>query len=148
MVMKKLYWLILLLLVGTLIGCTQDSADQGNDLIVTDGASEQSYSVDDLKALGAEEAAFQEVTYVGVPLRLLLEDAGFDPAGVSAVKATAADGFTANYDPALVNRPDTLVAYAQAAGPLGEDEGTFRMVLPDQEGKLNPRDLVELRVYP
>ncbi len=146
--MKKLYWLILLVLIGLLIGCTQDSADQGTALIVTDGASEQSYSVDDLKALGAEEAAFRDITYTGVPLALLLEDAGFDPAGVSAVKAMAADGFTANYDPSLVNRPDTLVAYAQADGPLGEDEGTFRMVLPDQEGKLNPRDLVELRVYP
>jgi DMSO/TMAO reductase YedYZ molybdopterin-dependent catalytic subunit len=116
--------------------------------MVTDGTNEQSYSVDDLKALGAEEAAFQEVTYTGVPLRLLLEDAGFDPASVSAVKATAADGFSANYDPELVNRPDTLVAYARADGPLAEEDGTFRMVLPDQEGKLNPRDLVELRVYP
>lgn len=147
--MKKQYWLMLIaLLVGLLAGCSQDSPEQSNVLMVTDGTNEQSYSVDDLKALGAEEAAFQEVTYTGVPLRLLLEDAGFDPASVSAVKATAADGFSANYDPELVNRPDTLVAYARADGPLAEEDGTFRMVLPDQEGKLNPRDLVELRVYP
>lgn len=147
--MKKLYWLILAaLLAGLLAGCAQEAAEPGNVLLVTDGASEQSYSVDDLKALGAEEAAFRDVTYTGVPLALLLEDAGFDPAGVSAVKATAADDFSANYDPELVNRPDTLVAYAQADGPLAEEDGTFRMVLPDQEGKLNPRDLVELRVYP
>lgn len=147
--MKKLYWLILAaLLAGLLAGCAQEAAEPGNVLLVTDGASEQSYNVDDLRALGAEEAAFRDVTYTGVPLGLLLKDAGFDPGGVSAVKATAADGFSANYGPELVNRPDTLVAYAQADRPLAEEDGTFRMVLPDQEGKLNPRDLVELRVYP
>jgi hypothetical protein len=146
--MKKLYWLILAaLLAGLLAGCSQETTDPGDVLIVTDGASEQSYSVDDLEALGAEEAAFRDISYIGVPLGLLLEDAGFDPVGVSAVKATATDGFSANYDPGLVNRPDTLVAYAQADGPLAEEDGKFRMVLPDQEGKLNPRDLVELRVY-
>ena len=95
---------------------------------------------------GREQAAFREVTYSGVPLSLLLADAGFDPSTLKAVKATAADGFSVNYDPELVNRPDTLVAYGRVDGPLGEDEGTFRMVLPDQEGKLNPRDLVELTV--
>ena len=147
--MKKLYWLILAaLLTGLLAGCAQEATEPGNVLLVTDGTSEQSYSVDDLRALGAEEAAFREVTYTGVPLALLLKDAGFDPASVAAVKATAADGFSANYDPELVNRPDTLVAYAQADGPLAEEDGTFRMVLPDQEGKLNPRNIVELRVYP
>jgi DMSO/TMAO reductase YedYZ molybdopterin-dependent catalytic subunit len=142
------YMLLLVTLFGLLISCDQVSPAQGNNLIVTDGSSERSYDVEDLKALGAEQATFQEVTYTGVPLRLLLEDAGFDSAGLSAVKATATDGFSANYDPELIYKPDTLVAYARADGPLADDEGTFRMVLPDQEGKLNPRDLVELRVYP
>ena len=143
------YMLFLVALFGLLVGCDQVSpTEEGNVLIVTDGNSEQSYDVEDLKALGAEQATFREVTYTGVPLQLLLEDAGFDPDSLSAVKATAADGFSANYDPALVNRLDTLVAYAREDGPLAEDEGTFRMVLPDQEGKLNSRDLVELRVYP
>lgn len=144
----KYYWLILIALLALLAGCAQDSPNQGNVLIVTDGTSEQSYSVDDLRTLGAEEAVFQEVTYIGVPLQVLLNDAGFDPAAASAVKATAADGFTANYDPELANQRDTLVVYARADGPLTEDDGMFRMVLPGQEGKLNPRDLVELRVYP
>ena len=143
----KYYWLILLMLFGLLVGCGQDSPDQGNALTVTDGTSEQSYSVDDLQSLGAEEAVFQEVTYVGVPLQALLIDAGFDSASASAVKATAADGFTANYEPELANRPDTLVAYARADGPLADEEGTFRMVLPGQAGRLNPRDLIELQVY-
>ena len=144
----KRYLFLLLALLGLLIGCAQDSPAAGDTLIVTDGETERSYTVSDLEALAAEQATFLEVAYTGVPLGLLLRDAGFDPAGLSAVKATAADGFSANYDPELVNRPDTLVAYAQAGGSLAAEDGTFRMVLPGQEGRLNPRDLVELLVYP
>jgi DMSO/TMAO reductase YedYZ molybdopterin-dependent catalytic subunit len=135
-------------LLALLVGCDQESPASQNALKITDGDSEQSYSVEDLKVLAAEQATFREVAYIGVPLSLLLEDADFNPASVSAVKATAADGFSANYDQELVNRPDTLVAYARVDGPLADDEGALRMVLPDQEGKLNPRDLVEIRVYP
>ena len=46
------------------------------------------------------------------------------------------------------SREDTLVAYARVDGPLAEDEGAFRMVLPDQEGKMNPRQLVEIIAIP
>ena len=70
------------------------------------------------------------------------------PTALTAVKAVASDGFTANYESALYAREDTLVAYARVDGPLGEDEGTFRMVLPDQEGKMNPRQLVEIIAIP
>ena len=145
----RLYFLFLATLFGLLIGCDQNSPSSSVDtLTVTDGTGQKSCDVDDLKALGSEQAAFGEVIYTGVPLWLLLDDAGFDPAGLSAVKATAADGFSANYDPELVTKADTLVAYARVDGPLADDEGAFRMVVPDQEGKLNPRNLVELRVYP
>ena len=144
----KYYLLFLAALLGLLIGCDQASpAQEGNVLIVTDGDSEQAYNVEDLEALGADEAPFPAVHSLGETLGHLLEDAGFDPADLAAVKATAADGFSANYEPELVTKADTLVAYAQVDGALTEDDGTFRMVLPDQEGKLNPRNLVELRVY-
>jgi hypothetical protein len=81
-------------------------------------------------------------------LTALLEDAGIDPTALTAVKAVASDGFTANYESALYSREDTLVAYATLDGPLGEEDGTFRMVLPDQQGKLNPRQLIEIIAIP
>lgn len=143
------YFLFLATLTFLLIGCREGSSSSSASLLkVTDGAEEKSYDLETLEALGGAKATFQEVTYKGVPLRDLLADAGFDVANLSAVKATAADGFSANYGPDLASKPDTLVAYAQAGGPLAEEDGTFRMVLPGQEGKLNPRDLVEIRVYP
>ncbi len=144
----KQFTLLSALLLALLLGCTQaEPAAPSASLLISDGESEQSYTVDDLQALGAQEATFREVAYKGVPLAALLKDAGYDAGAIKAVKATAVDGFSVNYDPDLVNLPDTLVAYAQVDGPLGEEDGTFRMVLPDQEGKLNPRDLVELTVY-
>jgi hypothetical protein len=44
-------------------------------------------------------------------------------------------------------KDNVIVAYALADGsPMSADEGNFRMVLPDEEGKLNPRMLVELQI--
>lgn len=117
-------------------------------LLVSAGTTEKTYSMEDLIALGTVQATFRDVTYVGVPLALLLQDAGFDPTAVQAVKAVAADGFSANYDPELVNKPDTLVAYARAEGPLADDEGPFLMVLPDQDGKLNVRQVTQIQIIP
>lgn len=139
--------IILIFCLAAVVGCSGDSG--GGDvesLLVTDGTNEQHYSVEDLEELAAEQAVFGGVSYVGVPLAALLIDAGYDPAKISAVKASAEDGFTANYGLDLVNLSDTLVAYARRNGALTEDDGTFRMVLPDQEGKLNPRHLVEIKI--
>jgi hypothetical protein len=139
---------ILFTILFILVGCGGNTPTAEVDsLSVTDGSNEQQYPVENLKQLGAVQANFEGVTYVGVPLASLLQDAGFDPATVSAVKATASDGFTANYERELVIKNDTIVAYSRTDGPLTDDDGSFRMVLPGQEGKLNPRHLVELRVY-
>ena len=141
--------LLLLLVVSLFIGsCSDDGpVPAGSSLLVTDGEAEKTYTVEDLEGMEIHQAEFEEVSYLGVKLSALISDAGYDPENVSAVKATAEDGFTVNYDPDLVNKYDTLVAYATVDGPLSEDDGIFRMVLPEQDGKLNPRHLVELRIY-
>jgi DMSO/TMAO reductase YedYZ molybdopterin-dependent catalytic subunit len=139
--------ILVLLAVLLLVACGGEAdAPAGDLLTVTDGEQAVTYSVSDIEALPATEAAFREVTYVGVRLTTLLEDAGFDPTAIRAVKATASDGFSANYEAALFALPDTIVATATSEGALTEEDGTFRMVLPDQEGKLNVRQLVELTV--
>ncbi len=88
------------------------------------------------------------MTYVGVTLTALLADAGIDSALLTAVKAVAVDGFTANYDSSLYANADTIVAYARVDGPLADDEGPFRMVLPNEDGKMNARQLVEIIAIP
>jgi hypothetical protein len=145
----RFVWLLLsLLLAACDPGPGSGPADVPHTLRVTDGTTERAYTVADLEALPATEATFNEIAYRGVSLSRLLQDAGFDPQGLKAVKAVAADGYSVNYDPALFQRQDVLVAYATSDGPLAEDDGVFRMVLPGEEGKLNLRMLVELRVSP
>ncbi|MCJ7435519.1 MAG: molybdopterin-dependent oxidoreductase [Anaerolineales bacterium] len=119
-----------------------------NFLKVSDGTVEKTYTAEDLKTLGAVQATFKDVTYVGVTLTALLADAGIDSTSLTAVKAMASDGFTANYDSSLYAREDTIVAYARMDGPLGEDEMPFRMVLPNEDGKMNPRQLTEIIAIP
>jgi sulfane dehydrogenase subunit SoxC len=115
-------------------------------LVVGDGTTDKNYTADDLKSLASAEAAFKDVSYQGVPLTILLQDAGFDPQAVKAVKAVASDGYTVNYGPELYLLENTLVAYARVDGPLSAEDGLFRMVLPDQEGQLNVRMLTRLQV--
>jgi DMSO/TMAO reductase YedYZ molybdopterin-dependent catalytic subunit len=138
----------LVIIVLVLVGCAEDdSPGDGDVLEVTDGSTTKTYSPEDLKELPATNATFEDVEYTGVQLAVLLEDAGFDPANLRVVKATATDGFSANYEPELFTKDDTLVAYQQANGDaLSDDDGTFRMVLPEQEGQLNPRQLARIEV--
>lgn len=152
--MKKIS--TLLLVIAVLLGACSQAAPEGSSvpesgaaasvLTVKGGDLEKTYSVEELQALEAAQAEFKGVTYTGVQLSSLLRDAGFDPAQIQAVKAVASDGFTANYEPELANKADTIVAYATVDGGLTAEDGAFRMVLPGQEGRLNVRQLVEIQV--
>jgi hypothetical protein len=146
--MKRTFFVILVLALVLAACAPKAAAPAGDTLKVTDGTIVKTYTVDNLKSLGAVQASDKGVAYVGVQLKVLLQDAGIDPTKLSAVKAVASDGFTSNYDPTQILADDTLVAYAQADGPMTAADGTFRMVLPDQGGKLNPRFLIEIDAIP
>jgi hypothetical protein len=143
----KRIWFLIVLLALLVSACAPKAAEgDGASLAISDGTNEKTYSTADLQALPATQAAFNGVTYAGVSVTDLLKAAGYDPAAVKAVKAVASDGFSVNYEPTLFTRADMIVAYAQADGPLTADDGSFRIVLPEAEGKLNPRMLVRLEV--
>lgn len=147
--MKKsgLWLLLVLAMVCGACGGAAPEASQGT-LVVGDGTTSKTYTVADLEKLPVSESVFNEVTYKGVSLPVLLGDAGFDAGALKAVKAVAADGYSVNYDPVLFQRADVLVAYATADGALTAEDGAFRMVLPGEEGKLNVRMLVEIKAAP
>jgi hypothetical protein len=145
----KRFLLFVVVFALALAACAPKAEEPaGNVLKVSDGTVSKTYTADDLKALGAVQATFKGVTYVGVTLTALLKDAGIDPTSLTAVKAVASDGFTVNYDASLYAREDTIVAYATVDGAMSADDGNFRMVLPDQEGKLNARQLTEIIAIP
>lgn len=145
----KRFLLFVLVGVLALTACAPKAQEPAAAVLkVSDGTIEKTYTADDLKALSEIQATFQDVTYVGVPLAVLLQDAGIDITALTAVKAVAVDGFTANYDASLYAREDTLVAYARMDAPLTDDEAPFRMVLPNEGGKMNPRQLIEIVAIP
>ncbi|RJP52491.1 MAG: hypothetical protein C4583_06630 [Anaerolineaceae bacterium] len=145
----KRFLLFALVFALTLAACVPKAESPAGDALkVSDGTVSKIYTVADLQTLGATEASFNGVTYVGVTLTVLLQDAGIDSTNLTAVKAVASDGFTVNYDASLYAKEDTIVAYATVDSAMSADDGIFRMVLPDQEGKLNPRQLVEIIAIP
>jgi hypothetical protein len=146
--MKRILFILSVLTLMVSACATKSTTTPGDTLLVSQGDVEKSYKLADLQALEAVQETFKDVTYIGVPLTVLLADAGFNPAGLSAVKAVASDGYSVNYDPALFNLPDTMLAYARADGPLTDTEAPFTMVLPGQEGKMNPRMVVKIIALP
>ena len=141
--MKKIM-ITLMVLMGLMVGCASGETETPavEQLLV----GEKSYSVAEFEKMPVTESVFMDVTYNGVTVTALLEDAGYSLDEMSALKAVAADGYTVNYDLAQIEKGDVIVAYAQADSPLTKDDGTFRMVLPEEEGKLNVRMLAELQV--
>ena len=149
--MKKILFTLiaaLLILAACAPAAGQDAdAPAGATLLVSVGDTQKSFSAEDLGALPVSEATFKDVAYKGVTVSALLEALSVDPGSVKALKAVANDGYAVNYDPAQVMKDNVIVAYGLADGsPLTADDGSFRMVLPDEEGKLNARMLVELQV--
>lgn len=146
--MKRVLVFTLIFMLALAACAPKTEVSAGDVLKVSYGTVSKTCSVADLQALGATQVTFKDVTYVGVTLAELLRYAGIDPMGLTVVKAVASDGFTANYDSSLYTKEDTIIAYATVDGPMTADDGTIRMVLPDQEGKLNVRMLTEIIAIP
>lgn len=149
--MKKLMGLSLILLL-LLVGCGSagETAVSSPNAVLTisSGESQKTYTVAELQALPQAEATFNGVAYTGVALTVLLENSGMAVDDLKAVKAIAADGFSANYELTQIQKADVIVAHAQTDGPLTAEDGTFRMVMPAEEGKANVRQLVEIQAVP
>lgn len=141
---------LLLLLLGTLlVACgSQQPADDDAKLMVVAGDSETSYTRADLEALTTTNVEADGATYTGVALADLLREAGATPEDLQTVEAVASDGFSATYEPDLFLNPQTIVAYATLDGDLAEDERPFRMVVPDQPGRMNVRMLARIEAGP
>jgi len=146
--MKRILFTFLVLASVVSACASKTSPTPAVTMTVSMGNVEKTYKLADLQALGKVQETFKTVTYIGVPLSAVLKDAGIDPASLAAVKVVGSDGYTVNYDPALFNLPDTMVAYARADGALADTEAPFTMVLPGQEGKMNARMVVKIVAVP
>jgi len=144
--MKKLFWfsalLFALVFSSTSLQCQQLT-------IQTDSGKQVLLSRSELEALPhvkvtASEHSSGPVIFEGVPLKSALEKAGVGFGESMKGKrlsncllVEAADGYRAvialpELDPAFTDK-QTLLAFLRDGKPLGEKEGPYRIVIPDEK---------------
>jgi hypothetical protein len=144
--MKNIY-LFVLVLILLLAACDNTSTpSHSGTLTLTDGDIQHPYTLVTLQSISQTESSFDDVSYIGVSITALLEHAGIAVDDLASVRAIASDGFSADYDADLFLRDDVILAYGLADGEMTADDGTFRMVLPGEEGFLNVRQVIEIKV--
>lgn len=145
---KKLIILlsISLLLVGLLAGCATAEPTMPPEpaaLKLTGAiATEMAWTEAELKAMDTLDVDYTGkdgtvTTYTGVPIKTLLEMAGATEGTTLAL--VASDDYSAEIALADVQACDNcIVAF--------DPDGGLRSVMPDQSGKLQVKDLVEMQV--
>jgi len=110
-------------------------------LTLSGAATQVSWSMEDLKGLETIETDYtnkdgETTTYTGVAFSALLAEAGID--SFTSLTLVAADEYTADVTAEeLVGCPNCIVAF---------DDDSLRSVMPDLSGKLNVKDLIEIRI--
>ena len=134
--MKKTSVVVSLFVVfALLVACGQTA---GEITVLTVGGQE--YSQTDLETLGTMSVDYTDkdgetTTYEGVLLADLLKDAGVDDDG-DTVTFKAGDGYIADMPMAdALACTDCIVAF---------DDDSLRTVMPEQSGKLQVKDVVEI----
>lgn len=133
--MKKTFLFISLLVILSII--TACAPTQEAIVLSVDG---QVYSKSELEAIGTMSVDYTDkdgetTTYEGVLLSEVLNNAGVNG---DTITFTAADGYEAEMplEDAMACS-DCIVAF---------DDGSLRMVMPEQSGKLQVKDVVEISV--
>ncbi len=134
---KTRLFAILLIGLALLTACAPAAQEEA---LLTVG--EKAYTRSELEGLGTLSVDYTDkegetTPYEGVLLATVLEDAGIADSG-SAVIFTAADGYEAEMptDEAMAC-DNCIVAF---------DEASLRMVMPEQSGKLQVKDVVTISV--
>jgi hypothetical protein len=142
--------LVLLAAILTSCGSTPEptqvpeptASAEGIALRITGPATELAWTEDELKAMDTVDVDYTDkdgvvTTYTGVPMNTLLEMAG---AGEGAnLVLVAGDGYTAEIALADVQSCDNCVV-------AFDPEGRLRSVLPEQSGKVQVKDLIEIQI--
>ena len=109
-------------------------------LKVTSGSTVTELSAEEIKAVGEIEVDYtnkdgETTKYTGTPLKQLLSMV----TDASAITFTAADGYSAEMSGVdLLACDDCILAF--------QDDGTLRLVMPDQSSKLQVKDLVDITI--
>lgn len=146
---KSKFGLIGVLLVALLaVSCAPKTeaapaAEAVVDAVLTvSGGADAAWSLDDLKALPQTSTDYtnkdgETTTYSGVSFAELLKAAGVED--YAAVTLLAADDYSVEIDQKTLNACTGCIVAI-------EEDGGLRSVMPDMQGALQVKDLVELQV--
>lgn len=137
--MKKTH-LIASLLIITAVLVTACAPTAQEETLLTVG--EQAYTRSELEALGTISVDFidkdnKTTTYEGVLLSVVLENARLTSAG-STVIFIAADGYKAEMPTSKATVCENCI--------IAFDADSLRMVMPEQSGKLQVKDVISITV--
>jgi len=148
--MKKSLYVIasLVVLSALIVSCAPKETPAEAEPVVAEAAltlsgpaTQVSWSLGDLKGLETIETDYtnkdgETTTYTGVAFSTLLAEAGID--SFTSLTLVASDEYTADVTAdELAGCPSCIVAF---------DEDSLRSVMPDLSGKVNVKDLVEIRI--
>jgi len=138
----------LVVLSGLIVSCAPQAAPATAELAIAEAAltlsgpaTQVSWSMEDLHGLETIETDYtnkdgEATTYTGVAFSTLMAEAGID--SFTSLTLVAADEYTADVTSGeLAGCPNCIVAF---------DDDSLRSVMPDLSGKLNVKDLVEIRI--
>jgi len=96
-----------------------------------DEQKQSEFSLNEIKSLPTAEAVRRNVTYKGVPLRVLLAHGGIDIGKIEYVEIVASDGYKVKYDGKLAKSFNVILAYEKDGSLLSEEkEGKVRVIVP------------------
>lgn len=138
----------LTLLAALVVSCAPQAAPAAVDSVAAEAAltlsgpaTGVSWSMEDLQAFPATETEYtnkdgETTTFTGVAFSVLLAEAGIE--SFTSLTLVAADDYTADVTAdELTGCANCIVAF---------DNGSLRSVMPDFSGKLQVKDLVEIRI--
>ena len=144
-------WMFLVLLIVIFVGCSPatDATPLAGDvtvLTISGSDIEQTYTLEQLQAMTKCRSESDDGAFVGVCLHALLTETGFELSRIETVRVLAIDGFSSTYEEALFTRDDAILAYSRDDGDLLADEQPLRMVIPGEEGRMQPRQVSAIEV--
>ncbi len=149
--------IVILAMVFTLAACSNHTSSDipeawelfietpEGEMVTITQADGQAIGMVDLQATSKyKDGTQEENTWTGMILRNVLDFA--DIGDYHLVELEAADGFTVEYTPEIVNSDGTILALKVDGEMLDEDSGPIQSVVQDQGQNLWIRQVVKVKV--
>lgn len=85
-----------------------------------------------------------EENWKGIPVAEVLKSAGID--SYSMISVAAADGYSQEYEAAVIDDPETILGFFMDGQEVSADEGLVQLVVPSMTGKFWIKNVAVIEV--